>query len=117
MKKNSTIERHNSVLPQIAVVAPASRDLSHSAPQDWVPESAVRDALFSGKLPSGYGDRNLFWINIRQYLTHAHAQLPPDEYLRHWREVYRSFVASNTGWLRALSYLRLERPQNSVRVN
>ncbi len=79
-------------------------------PNDWMPESALRDALIAGKLPQALRDRNLFWINIRQYLRHSDADLPPEDYLRHWRAVYECCLAEDTEALRALSYVTFEDP-------
>jgi hypothetical protein len=77
---------------------------------DWMPESALRDALIAGKLPHAIRDHNLFWINVRQYLQHEHADLPPDDYLRHWQQIYECCLSEDISALRGLSYVSFEDP-------
>jgi hypothetical protein len=88
-----------------------------SAVGEWLPESALRDALIAERLPAAVGGQNLFWINIRQYLSHDDAQLPPEEYLRHWREIYRSCLNQETSRLSALSYVSVEGPMDGSDLN
>jgi hypothetical protein len=84
---------------------------------EWVPESSLRDALIAERLPAALGCQNLFWINIGQYLNHDDAQLPPEEYLRHWREIYRSCLNQDTARLRGLSYVSVEGPTGGSDLN
>ncbi len=86
---------------------------------EWMPESELRDALISEKLPHALQHRNLFWINVRRYLQHEHAQLPPEDYLRHWRDVYQCCLAEDTSTLRGLSYVSFDDPgsQNQRKVH
>ncbi len=81
-----------------------------SRPPEWIPESEFRDTLLTQKLPVAVRDKNLFWINVRQYLTHGDAQLPPEDYLRHWKEIYDCCMAEDLSTLRRLSYLSFEPP-------
>jgi hypothetical protein len=84
---------------------------------EWLPESALRDALIAERLPAAVVGQNLFWINSRQYLSHEDAQLPPEEYLRHWREIYRSCLNQETSRLSALSYVSVEGPMDGSDMN
>jgi hypothetical protein len=77
---------------------------------EWVPESRFRDTLLVEKLPAALRTRNLFWINVRQYLTHDDAQLPPEDYLRHWKKVYECCMSHDLRTLRRLSYLSFDAP-------
>jgi hypothetical protein len=77
---------------------------------EWMPESELRDALISERLPHALRHKNLFWINVRQYLQHEHANLPPEDYLRHWRDVYQSCLSEDLAQLRGLSYVSFEDP-------
>jgi hypothetical protein len=93
--------------------APQSREGTSHSPQasgEWLPESTLRDALIAERLPTTLSRKNLFWINIRRYLNHRDAQLPPEEYLRHWREIYRSCLNRDTARLSGLSYVSVEGP-------
>lgn len=84
---------------------------------EWLPESVLRDALIAERLPATVVGRNLFWVNIRQYLSHNDAQLPPEQYLRHWREIYRSCLNEDTAWLSGLSYVSVEGPVDGSELN
>jgi len=84
---------------------------------EWLPESALRDALIAERLPAALSCQNLFWINIQQYLNHDDAQLPPEEYLRHWREIYRSCLNQDTTRLSELSYVSIEGPMGGSDLN
>jgi len=77
---------------------------------EWMPESELRDVLFRGKLPAALRDKNLFWINIPRYLKHEDADLPAEDYLRHWNEVYEHCLAEDVAALRGLSYVSFEEP-------
>ncbi len=77
-----------------------------------MPESALRDALIAERLPAALARRTLFWINIRRYLAHQDAQLPPEDYLRHWREIYRCCMAKDLSRLRDLSYVSFDEPKD-----
>ena len=78
---------------------------------DWVPESELRDTLISGRLPAALKDKTLFWVNVRRYLQHADAQLPAEDYLKHWAEIYRCCLSEDTSDLRGLSYVSFEEPR------
>lgn len=78
--------------------------------EEWLPESALRDALIADRLPTVLGGANLFWVNVREYLSHGDAQLPAEQYLLHWREIYRSCLNQETERLRNISYVRLGEP-------
>jgi hypothetical protein len=80
---------------------------------EWMPESEFRDTLLVQKLPAALRDKNFFWINVRQYLTSDDAQLPPEDYLHHWKEIYDCCLSDNLSTLRRLSYLRFEGPQKN----
>jgi hypothetical protein len=82
-----------------------------------MPESVLRDALIAERLPTALASRTLFWINIRQYLAHQDAQLPPEDYLRHWREIYRLCLAQDTSRLRGLSYVSFDEPNGISDMN
>ncbi len=82
-------------------------------PQEWIPESKLRDALLSDKLPAAVRDKNLFWINVRQYLQHQHAQLPPEDYLNHWKAVYECCLSQDLETLRRLSYVSFDDPNDA----
>ncbi len=86
--------------------------MKHDLPQapEWIPESEFRDTLLTEKLPKALRDKNLFWINVCQYLTHDDAQLPPEDYMRHWKEVYECCLSDNLSTLRRLSYLSFDGP-------
>jgi hypothetical protein len=84
---------------------------------EWLPESALRDALIAERLPAALSCQNLFWVNIQQYLNHDDAQLPPEEYLRHWREIYRSCLNQDTARLSGLSYVSVEGPVDGSDLN
>ena len=79
-------------------------------PPEWIPERELRDALLVEKLPPAVSNKNLFWINPRRYLTHSDAQLPPEDYLHHWKEIYDTFLSDDPSTLRCLSYLSFEAP-------
>ena len=81
-----------------------------SLPSEWIPEREFRDTLLGEKLPAAVRGKNLFWINVRQYLTHHDAQLAPEDYLRHWKEVYDCCLADNLAALQRLSYLSFDPP-------
>jgi hypothetical protein len=74
-------------------------------PPEWIPERELRDTLLVEKLPAALRGRNLFWINPRRYLTHDHAQLPPEDYLRHWKGIYDTCLSDDLSTLRRLSYI------------
>jgi hypothetical protein len=78
---------------------------------DWIPECEFRDTLLIEKLPAALRARNLFWINVRQYLTHDDANLPPEDYLRHWQQIYHCCLSDDLSNLRRLSYLSFEPPR------
>ena len=84
---------------------------------EWVPESVVRDALIADRLPAAVSSRTLFWINVPRYLAHDDAQLPPEDYLRHWREIYRCCLADEPVTLRGLSYVSFEEPATADDLN
>ena len=84
---------------------------------EWLPESALRDALIREKLPAALASKTLFWINIRQYLAHQDAQLPPEDYLQHWREIYERCLNQDPSHLPNLSYVSFERPLSAQDVN
>jgi hypothetical protein len=84
---------------------------------EWLPESTLRDALIAERLPADVAGQTLFWINVRQYLGSQDAQLPPDDYLRHWREIYTSCMNADTARLRSLSYVSFEAPRSATEVN
>jgi len=84
---------------------------SDSRSRKWIPESEFRDTLLVQKLPAALRDKNFFWINVRQYLTHDDARLPPEDYLRHWKEIYDCCLAEDVATLRRLSYLSFEEPR------
>jgi hypothetical protein len=77
---------------------------------EWIPESAFRDTLLVQKLPAALRDKNLFWINVRRYLTHNDAHLPAEDYLRHWKEIYDSCLSDDCSLVRRVSYLSFEPP-------
>ncbi len=77
---------------------------------EWLPESALRDALFAGRLPAALREKTLFWINVSRYLKHEHANLPPEDYLNHWRAVYECCLSQDLSVLRGLSYVSVEKP-------
>jgi hypothetical protein len=79
-------------------------------PQEWLPESELRDALVPGELPHALRGRNLFWINIRKFLQHTDADLPAENYLQHWQTVYQCFLNEDAAALRGLSYIAAEDP-------
>ncbi len=81
--------------------------------QEWVPESRLRDALVAGKLPAAVRDKNLFWINVRQYLQSPNAQLPPEDYLNHWKAVYECCLSHDLETLRRLSYVSVDDPADA----
>ena len=78
---------------------------------EWIPECEFRDTLLVQKLPVALRDKNFFWINVRQYLTHDDAQLPAEDYLRHWQEIYECYLSDDLARLRRVSYLRFDGPQ------
>jgi hypothetical protein len=78
---------------------------------DWIPEQEFRDTLLTEKLPVALRTRNLFWINVRQYLCHDDAQLPAEDYLRRWKEIYHCCLSDDLSTLRRLSYLSFEAPK------
>jgi hypothetical protein len=80
---------------------------------EWIPESEFRDTLLVQKLPAALRGKNFFWINVRQYLTHDDAQLPPEDYLRHWQEIYDCCLSDDLAGLRRVSYLSFEGPQRN----
>jgi hypothetical protein len=86
------------------------KDRSTRAPE-WLPESEFRDTLLMEKLPAALRDKNFFWINVRQYLTSEDAQLAPEDYLRHWQEIYECCLSDDLSRLRRVSYLSFEGPQ------
>lgn len=79
-------------------------------PQEWMPESELRDALVPGDLPVALRGRNLFWINIRKFLKHTDSDLPAENYLRHWQAVYQCLLDEDASALRGLSYVTTEDP-------
>jgi len=81
-------------------------------PPKWIPEREFRDTLLVEKLPSALRGKNLFWINPRRYLTHDHAQLPPEDYLRHWKEIYDICLSDDLSRLRRLSYISFDAPKD-----
>ncbi|MGA2000220.1 MAG: hypothetical protein ABSG52_09515 [Terriglobales bacterium] len=82
---------------------------------EWIPESEFRDTLLVQKLPAALREKNFFWINVRQYLTSDDAQLAPEDYLRHWQEIYECCLSDDLSRLRRVSYLSFEGPrQNDV---
>jgi hypothetical protein len=85
---------------------------SKRAPE-WMPESKFRDTLLVEKLPAALRDRNFFWINVRQYLTHDDAHLPPEDYLRHWQEIYQCCLSDDLARLRRVSYLSFDAPKSN----
>ena len=80
------------------------------SPQEWMPESELRDALVPGELPVALRGRNLFWINIKQFLMSSDSDLPAENYLRHWQAVYQCFLEEDVATLRGLSYIAAEDP-------
>lgn len=80
---------------------------------EWIPESKFRDTLLLEKLPVALRDKNFFWINVRQYLTHEDAHLPPEDYLRHWQEIYHCCLADDLARLRRVSYLSFDAPPSN----
>jgi hypothetical protein len=84
---------------------------------EWMPESELRDVLFRGKLPAALRNKNLFWINIQRYLKHSDADLPPDDYLRHWNEVYERCLSEDLSTLRGLTYVSFEEPTSERDVH
>jgi hypothetical protein len=88
------------------------KDRSTRAPE-WLPESEFRDTLLMEKLPAALRDKNFFWINVRQYLTSEDAQLAPEDYLRHWQEIYECCLSDDLSRLRRVSYLSFEGPQKN----
>jgi hypothetical protein len=88
----------------------------NSSAPDWIPESEFRDTLLQQKLPAALRDKNFFWINVRQYLTHDDARLPPEDYLRHWKEIYDCCLSDDLATLRRLSYLSFEAPRKKSRI-
>jgi hypothetical protein len=99
MKKNLLGSVHPAEVPAAMISA-----------LQWTPESALRDALIAERLPAAIAGRTLFWINIQQYLSHRDSQLPPEEYLRHWRDIYQCCLTEDTRRLQQLSYLSLQSP-------
>jgi hypothetical protein len=81
-----------------------------NGPQEWMPESELRDALVPGQLPSALRGRNLFWINIKKFLQHSDSDLPAENYLMHWQSVYQCFLEEDASALRGLSYIAAEDP-------
>lgn len=79
-------------------------------PQDWMPESELRDALVREQLPHALRGKNLFWINIKQFLQSGDSDLPAENYLQHWQAVYQCFLDENASALRGLSYVTTEDP-------
>ncbi len=77
---------------------------------EWMPEAELRDALLREKLPQALRGKNLFWINVGQYLKHEHADLPPEDYLNHWKAVYDCCLTNAQSDLRRLSYISFEPP-------
>jgi len=80
---------------------------------EWTPESQIRDALLPERLPRALQGRTLFWINLREYLQHDDAQLPPEDYLNHWKAIYQCCLSEDVSDLRRLSYVRVEEPGRS----
>jgi hypothetical protein len=83
---------------------------SKNGPQDWMPEAELRDALVPGTLPLALRGKNLFWINIKQFLQSKDSDLPPENYLLHWQAVYQCFLDEDASALRGLSYVTAEDP-------
>lgn len=81
-----------------------------SGPQEWLPETELRDALAPGALPQALRGRNLFWINIKQFLQSSDSDLPAKNYLEHWQSVYQCCLEEDTAALRHLSYVAFEDP-------
>ena len=81
-----------------------------NGPHEWMPESELRDALVPGQLPYALRGKNLFWINIKQFLQHSDSDLPAENYLMHWQAVYQCFLEEDASVLRGLSYVTTEDP-------
>jgi len=81
-----------------------------NGPHDWLPESELRDALAPGALPQALRGKNLFWINIKQFLQSTDSDLPAENYLMHWQSVYQCFLEEDASALRGLSYVTTEDP-------
>jgi hypothetical protein len=81
-----------------------------NGPHEWMPESELRDALVPGQLPHAMRGKNLFWINIKQFLQHSDSDLPAENYLMHWQAVYQCFMEEDASVLRGLSYVTTEDP-------
>ena len=81
-----------------------------NGPHDWMPESELRDALAPGTLPQALRGKNLFWINIKQFLQSSDSDLPAENYLMHWQAVYQCFLDEDASALRGLSYVTTEDP-------
>lgn len=84
---------------------------------EWVPESQLRDALISERLPAALRGRTLFWINVRRYLQHEHSRLPAEDYLKHWQQIYRWCVSDDWAALGGLSYVALAEPGSPEKAN
>ena len=81
-----------------------------NGPHDWLPESELRDALVPGELPRVLRGKNLFWINIKQFLQSSDSDLPAENYLMHWQSVYQCCLEDDASALRGLSYVTTEDP-------
>jgi hypothetical protein len=81
-------------------------------PPQWIAERELRDTLLEENLPAAFRGKNLFWINVLQYLRHDDADLPPEDYLRHWKEIYDICLSDDLSALRRLSYLSFEAPSD-----
>jgi hypothetical protein len=75
-----------------------------------MPEAELRDALLPGQLPQALRGKNLFWINIKQFLESGDSDLPAENYLMHWQAVYQCFLEEDAAALRGLSYVSTEDP-------
>ncbi len=91
--------------------------MTHPPGSEWVPESQLRDALISERLPAALRDRTLFWINVRRYLQHEDSRLPAEDYLKHWQQIYRWCVSDDWAALGGLSYVALAEPGSPEKAN
>ena len=89
--------------------------MKHDLPPgpEWIPECKFRDTLLVQRLPAAFRNKNLFWINVRRYLTHDDAHLPPEDYLRHWKDIYDSCLTDDLSTLRRFSYLSFDPPADT----
>ena len=85
-------------------------ELERSGELPAVPRGVLRDALVPGDLPQVLRGKNLFWINIKQFLQSSDSDLPAENYLMHWQAVYQCFLEEDAAALRGLSYVTTEDP-------